>query len=164
MDVPCYSYGEAKCAYCQNFSYEILANDPDGHCCKFLIFPLFFSNVILQLCILTDLLAYSVQGNKVQATAFQGDIEGIDQRLVLHSTYLISNAYVKRIANIRFCVDAEYPYVWSFTRRTLIRDVAAQEGEDFRQLAEVDITAFTDMYAAYIRHDRISKHLCFEYI
>ncbi|CAH9126500.1 unnamed protein product [Cuscuta epithymum] len=95
-------------------------------------------------------------GNRVQATAFQGDIEGIDQHLALYSTYLVSNAYVKAITDMRFCVDREYPYVWSFTRRTLIQDVPAEEGRDFRQLAEADTTPFTEMYTAYLHEERIN--------
>ncbi|CAH9117422.1 unnamed protein product, partial [Cuscuta europaea] len=55
-------------------------------------------------------------GNRVQATAFQVDIEWIDQHLALYSTYLVSNAYVNPITDMLFCVDGEYPYVWSFTR------------------------------------------------
>ncbi|CAH9120824.1 unnamed protein product, partial [Cuscuta epithymum] len=96
-------------------------------------------------------------GTKVQATAFQGDIEGIDQRLTLYSTYLVSNAYVKTITDIRFCVDNAYPYVWSFTRRTLIQDVPVEEGQDFRQLAEADTTPFTEIFACYMHSERISK-------
>ncbi|CAH9124106.1 unnamed protein product, partial [Cuscuta epithymum] len=95
-------------------------------------------------------------GTRVQATAFQGDIEGIDQRLTLYSTYLVSNAYVKSISDMRFCVDGAYPYVWSFTRRTMIQDVVEEEGQDFRQLAEADTTPFSDIYASYMRDEQIN--------
>ncbi|CAH9135165.1 unnamed protein product [Cuscuta epithymum] len=91
-------------------------------------------------------------GTRVQATAFQGDIEGIDQRLSLYSTYLISNAYVKRITEMRYCVDANYPYVWSFNRRTLIQDVDPAEGVDFRELAESETAPFHTIFDAY-QHD-----------
>ncbi|CAH9122873.1 unnamed protein product [Cuscuta epithymum] len=95
-------------------------------------------------------------GNRVQATAFQGDIQGIDQRLALYSTYLVSNAFVKPITDMRFLVDVEYPYVWSFTRRTFIQDVAAETGQNFRQLAEADTTPFSDIYDSYLRETRIN--------
>ncbi|CAH9088463.1 unnamed protein product [Cuscuta epithymum] len=95
-------------------------------------------------------------GTKVQATAFQGDIEGIDQRLSVYSTYLISNAYVKPVTQMRYCIDVNYPYVWSFNRRTLIQDVDAPEGVDFREIAESETAAFRDIFDSYQHATRIN--------
>ncbi|CAH9138707.1 unnamed protein product, partial [Cuscuta epithymum] len=57
---------------------------------------------------------------------------------------------------MRFCVDHGYPYVWSFNRRTLIRDVDAPEGLEYRQLAELGATPFHDLYASHMRNDKIT--------
>ncbi|CAH9143883.1 unnamed protein product [Cuscuta epithymum] len=95
-------------------------------------------------------------GTKVQATAFQGDIAGIDQRLSLYSTYLISNAYVKPLTDLRYCVDDAYKFVWSFTRRTLIQDVQPEEGVNFRQLAEAGTRPFWEFFTCYLNNEHIS--------
>ncbi|CAH9116673.1 unnamed protein product [Cuscuta europaea] len=47
-------------------------------------------------------------GTRVGATAFAADISAIDERLQLYSTYLISNAYVKPLTQLRFCIDYNY--------------------------------------------------------
>ncbi|CAH9094382.1 unnamed protein product, partial [Cuscuta epithymum] len=96
------------------------------------------------------------RGTKVQATAFQGDIQGIDQRLILYSTYLVSNAYVKTIADMRFSVDDAYPYVWSFNRRTLIQDVDIAEGPNYRQIAEAETIPFGDIFNSFLHETRIN--------
>ncbi|CAH9107231.1 unnamed protein product [Cuscuta epithymum] len=95
-------------------------------------------------------------GTKVKATAFEGDIEGIDKRLTLYSTYLISNAYVKPLTELRYCVDESYKYVWSFTRRTMIQDVDAEEGNDAREQAEADTKQFWELYTCYLTDEKIS--------
>ncbi|CAH9101888.1 unnamed protein product, partial [Cuscuta europaea] len=95
-------------------------------------------------------------GTKVQATAFQGDIEGIDQRLTLYSTYLVSDAYVKTIADMRFNVDDTYPYVWSLNRRTLIQDVDISEGPNYRKIAEAETTPFGDIFTSFLHDTRIN--------
>ncbi|CAH9065301.1 unnamed protein product [Cuscuta europaea] len=96
------------------------------------------------------------QGTRVQATAFQGDIEGIDQRLELHSTYQISNAYVKTIIDLKLCVDDKYPYLWSFKRRTFIKDVKPEGQIDYHHLAQEGITPFAAFFDAYVHDSRIS--------
>ncbi|CAH9129476.1 unnamed protein product [Cuscuta epithymum] len=95
-------------------------------------------------------------GNRVQATAFAGDISGIDARLQLYSTYLISGAYVKPLTDLRFCVDQNYQYVWSFTRRTFIQDVAPEEGVDFRQIAESTVKPFRGIFDCYLAAESLS--------
>ncbi|CAH9078943.1 unnamed protein product [Cuscuta epithymum] len=97
-----------------------------------------------------------VAGNKVQAAAFQGDIAVIDQRLALHSTYLISNAFVKPATDLRYCVDLNYQFVWTFTRRTLIQDVTPEDAIDCALLLEAGTKPFHDFYDCHLRNEKIS--------
>ncbi|CAH9117931.1 unnamed protein product [Cuscuta epithymum] len=95
-------------------------------------------------------------GNKVQATAFAGDIAGLDARLQLYSTYLISNVYVKPLNDLRFCVDHNYQYVWSFTRRTFIQDTDPETGVDFRQDAENSAKPFSELFACHLTDQKFN--------
>nr|GMD88391.1 replication protein A 70 kDa DNA-binding subunit B-like [Ipomoea batatas] len=78
---------------------------------------------------------------------YQNDIELLDERLKLYSTYIVSNAVVSR-ANEFFNIPNErYRFVWSINRKTLMQDVDNDDQLDLQPSSNMDTKPFGQLYA-----------------
>ncbi|XP_031118234.1 uncharacterized protein LOC116021869 [Ipomoea triloba] len=85
-------------------------------------------------------------GNKVQGMTYQNDIELLDERLKLYSTYIVSNALVSRANQFFNVPDERYRFVWSINRKTLIQEVDNDDQLDLQPSSDMDTKPFGQLY------------------
>ena len=83
-----------------------------------------------------------MQGNRLQATIFDKDIDLRNDMLHIFRSYYISNAYVKPL-DPRHRIEA-HEYQWILNSRTIIENI--QDNEVELQPPEYDIIPFTNLH------------------
>lgn len=77
---------------------------------------------------------------------YQNDIELLDERLKLYSTYIVSNALVSRANQFFNVPDERYRFVWSINRKTLIQEVDNDDQLDLQPSSDMDTKPFGQLY------------------
>nr|GMC51781.1 replication protein A 70 kDa DNA-binding subunit B-like [Ipomoea batatas] len=98
-------------------------------------------------------------GNRVQAMVYDNDIDGLDKRLEVSSTYIICNASVTNVVGFKNLPDPKYTNLWNITRSTMIQKVSPDEAIDMSGHVHDHLSKFHQVFDYFLSRQPIRLSL-----
>nr|GMC53744.1 replication protein A 70 kDa DNA-binding subunit B-like [Ipomoea batatas] len=95
-------------------------------------------------------------GNRVQAMVYDNDIDGLDKRLEVSSTYIICNASITNVVGFKNLPDPKYTNLWNITRSTMIQKVSPDEAIDMSGHVHDHLSKFHQVFDYFLSRRPIS--------
>lgn len=95
-------------------------------------------------------------GNRVQAMVYDNDIDRLDKRLEVSSTYIICNASVTSVVGFKNLLDPKYTNLWNITRSTMIQKVSPDEAIDMSGHVHDHLNKFHQIFDYFLSRRPIS--------